>query len=568
MAELEEQPLPKEEIVEPAPVESSLTGKLLTLANKLHAAGFSKQAEDLEQTIALYKKAEQIELDLLYRAHSETGDDLLESAHPDGDVKMAPAQNDQGDVETLPSKHKKIIEIVHKNAQVNDSIKNIIIAQKFQLMADTINKNYLSATIDPVELQKNQKLQNFILYATKLYELAEKVIAAFNNAEESPRTAAFSRLNQIVNSQQFKFENIEDVDSYIETTLQTLAAGFPVKKASIVDMLKKSLNIKTAQIPPEQEQRKKSFDEFKTTVDEILSTINTVLYELFNNPKYDVKLDSGKTISEWKNEIGELVYKTKNAITSYNNYVLNNTVNDKSIATEPPYKLLQAVNKLADDLEHSIQSGKNVKIVDKGSKEKGLDSVSFPNNLKSRILSLQHLWFVFWGKYGEGNAKDLELHSQFLTPGKVIQLFNPQKVKLNSIKEYITKIMLPEPIIKASPPVSGYLNGMVKFIDGLLSNFTTITDNTQKFIEGDDGAFGNNKEITMNTIKEYITDKTLLNKLNFTSPDAFGKSLNEICTTLMNNLFKLVNENPIFDEYRKKIISGLEARKQTIFASP
>ena len=276
MAELEARPIPSPELASllTEEKEPTLTEQLLTLASKLRVAGFIVQAENLETCLGLYKKAE-VDANLLYRAHSETGDDLLEFAHPDGDVEMAVAGDHLGDVETLPSQHKKILLVVEKTAQTMEMIKNVIIAQKFQALVDFISKNYFSA--DPDELQKNKKLADFVSYATKIHDLAQKIVQMFNNAEESPKQAAYSRLNQALNSPSFKIESVEDIDSYIEMTIKTLEAGSPLKKAAVIDMLRKSLRVEALLLLPiEIFLIKRLNDYFSRTTRNLNSAINSV----------------------------------------------------------------------------------------------------------------------------------------------------------------------------------------------------------------------------------------------------------------------------------------------------
>eukprot|EP00697_Spironema_sp_BW2_P007155 gnl/Spiro4/21370_TR10443_c0_g1_i1.p1 gnl/Spiro4/21370_TR10443_c0_g1~~gnl/Spiro4/21370_TR10443_c0_g1_i1.p1 ORF type:complete len:507 (+),score=-46.44 gnl/Spiro4/21370_TR10443_c0_g1_i1:473-1993(+) len=461
MAELEGKPAsPSEEstVVEAAYTPTTLTEKLLTLASKLRTAGFIHQAESLESTFGMYKKAEQ-DVNLLYRAHSETGDDLLESAHPDGDVEMAPAQDHNGDVETLPSKHKKIIEVVQKSAS-------------------------------------------------------------------------------------------DDVDS----------------KSAILDMLKLTLNIKSAQVNGgDPAARKKSFDEFTSIVNEILSTFEAPLSNLFGNTKYEVMLDSGKPMVKWKEEINLSMDRLKNSISQYNSYVQNNTVNDKSAALMWPKDFLEKVNALAKDMQTSINTEKNFKIQDPSSKEKGLDNVKFPNVLKSKVAALQHLWYTFWAKYGEGKKEDLEYHSKFLTPTRIIQIFTPEKTKLESIKSYILRQFSQSNEVKSTPAIMAYINSMVAFIEGMEKNFQTIIDKAQVFVNGDQGAFGTTEEMTMETIKGFITDKTLLSKANFGSPLEFSTSLNDICKTLISRLHSLVDSNEVFNKNKEEIKTSLNDRSAALF---
>lgn len=455
MAALEEREVPEqteETISVEASAPSSLTEKLLVLSSKLRTAGYELQAEELEGKIALYKKAE-TDANLLYRAHSETGDDLLESAHPDGDVEIAPAQDQHGHVETPISEHKKIIDIVTK----------------------------------PV-------------------------------------------------------------------------AG---TKAMALDMLKKTLNIKTAQIPLGKEQREIGFKEYEPMIEEIVKTIQPVVANLFDNPKYDVKLTSGKTIGQWKEEINRLIYNTSQSVGQYREYVNSNDVRNKSAALQWPDTLLKKVIEMSNDIHKSRADG-TVKTVAPDSKEKGFDNPTFDTSLKALATNLQHRWYKFWSKYGGGKTEDAEYHGKFLTPGELSQMLAPQKVKLEHIKSFINDFLLISPEVKSSPQIAAYLGGMIKFIDGMGANFDSIAKEAQNFVNGKASVFGSNAEITMDNVKGFISDKSLLSKLNFTSSEAFSNSLSEVYAKLMSNLYKLVNENDAFNSNKDQILQDLEARKQRI----
>jgi hypothetical protein len=565
MAELQENPviLPEAPVVEPV-AELSLTEKLLTLASKLRTAGYVHQAENLENRFGTYKKAE-VDANLLYRAHSETGDELLESAHPDGDVEMAPAQDNNGDVETGPSQHKKILKVVLKSAQLAGTIKNIVIAQKFQALADALNNKIISNKGDATSPDK--KKSSVYLYMVRLHDMAKRIVENFNNPDESQRITAFSVLKQLIIGPQFRIDSIEDVDAYIDSIMQMVNSTPSTKKAEIVSMLKKTLNVKISQTVGinDSDKPKKSFEEFKNIVKEITDTLEPQLMALFSNPKYEVMLDSGKPMIKWKEEINISLDRLKNSVGQYNNYVQNNTINDKSAATIWPKDFLDRVRGLADDMQKSINTEKNFKIQDPSSKQKGLDNVKFPNALKSRVNSLYHLWYAFWAKYGEGKKEDLDYHNKFLTPNKILSFFTPEKEKLTSIKSFISNLFLQSNEVKSSPDILAYINGMVGFMNDIEKNFQSIIDKANAHMSGNHGAFGAPDEITMEVLKSFITDQTLLSKGNFNSPESFIESLNGIIKTIMNKLNQLVVSNPVFAKNKDEIISALSDREQVLF---
>jgi hypothetical protein len=567
MAELEERPAsPSEEptVVEAVHAPTTLTEKLLTLAARLRTAGFVHQAESLENTFGVYKKAEQ-DVNLLYRAHSETGDDLLESAHPDGDVEMAPAQDHNGDVETLQSKHKKIIEVVQKTAQLAGAIKNIVIAQKFQALLDAVSKNYLNSNGN--EVLQDKKIQNFVAYASNVYDMAQRVVQAFNNAGETQRITAFATLKTIINAPGFKIDSIDDVDAYIETILKTLQSSSPFKKASIVHMLRESLGVKTAQVPPRatSEHDMSGFNEFKSIVQEIIEVLGSAFDQVFGNSKYDVKFLSGLTTGDYKEKFRVLRYKLDNCVSLYNDFIVNNVVANKSAAISAPDNFLKACLEFAKDINDSI-AGDVVKITPAGSIEKGFDSVTFAPQIQKMVTNLQHRWYKFWGIYGAGKKEDAEAHGKFLTHGQVKNMMDSAKVKLESLNNFINSFFLASPEVQAAPAVSTYLNGLVGFIKGVETNFDTIVAEALKFTKGVPSPLGGNTEMTTENIKTFITDKEFASKLDLSTNQTFNDSINSVITNIMTNLIKLVKENKAFEPVRESALNTLMKRIESVRA--
>lgn len=235
-----------------ASIKPSFTEKILKLSEKLRNSGYTNQAESLENTFVIYKQAESVDPKLLYRAHDETGEDLIEFAHPDGDVEIAPAKNQYGHIETPISQHKKIIDIVQKKVAQDNStkIKSIIIAMKFEPLRKFIQES-INKYFPGVDAVSNKRLQ----IIEDKYKTIKNVINYFNKPNEYLLNDLLKYLYTLLlnNEPQLKpLISMDDVDDYIESTTNIIKSLLPIKqsynKSIIVDMLKKSLNIKTSQL--------------------------------------------------------------------------------------------------------------------------------------------------------------------------------------------------------------------------------------------------------------------------------------------------------------------------------
>lgn len=238
----------------------TLTEKLMTLASKLRQqVGFESYAQSLETHWALYKTA-LTQNDLLYRAHTETGEDLIEFAHPEGDVEMAPAKDHQGDVETQLSQHRKILEVVNqkmprKVAQTvpidpsKDLIDPSTVGNKFGYMANYLQQNILNVV--PADINTLPKAeQDYFLSASRYYEFAEQVQRNLNFTGPTPASQVIATINKLFNNNTIDNEitSLEQIQPLIENVLNWFEDHKPVKKTALLKMVKEVLNIKTSQI--------------------------------------------------------------------------------------------------------------------------------------------------------------------------------------------------------------------------------------------------------------------------------------------------------------------------------
>ena len=109
----------------------NLTENLLKLCGGLRAAGFEKQADEIEDKFVVYKQANS-----LYGVSGEDGDDLLHSAHPKGSHKMEDVDSKEAVFEDLLDKHQQFVSMVDKKPTGKlASTRSIINAVKIALGA-------------------------------------------------------------------------------------------------------------------------------------------------------------------------------------------------------------------------------------------------------------------------------------------------------------------------------------------------------------------------------------------------------------------------------------------------
>lgn len=246
----------------------SFTEKLLTLTSKLRSSGFSTYASSLESKFLTLKKAAAQDSDLLYRAHTETGEDLIEFAHPDGDTEMAPASDHLGDVETQLSQHKKILEVIQKDPSkkkvskaqaaqpiarpVDPQVSLADIANKFKVFAEYIRSHFLNEfTTDNTDPNRDQYYKMAVLY----FQLGNKVFEALlagRSVEQKPVSLVLNVIKGALNNtaaQNEKFNSLDDIDRFTNKILSWLEDNNPIKKAELIGMVKKALIEKTALLP-------------------------------------------------------------------------------------------------------------------------------------------------------------------------------------------------------------------------------------------------------------------------------------------------------------------------------
>jgi hypothetical protein len=96
------------------------------LAFAMRRKGFVTQAEELEQKLVMYKKAE----NELYGVTAETNADLIGFAHRDGDVNLIEGSGDLGTFETMQSIADKILAVTRKQPTGNQPMNRIALLAK------------------------------------------------------------------------------------------------------------------------------------------------------------------------------------------------------------------------------------------------------------------------------------------------------------------------------------------------------------------------------------------------------------------------------------------------------
>lgn len=123
----------------------NLLENIMKLCSGLRAQGFNKYADDVEEKLVQYKKAQ-----ALYDVCKETGEDLIDFAHPKGSHKMEGVEGD-ATIETILDKQKKIRDAVEKMptgklaAKDAINITRILLAQDYQKDLADINKSVVDA---------------------------------------------------------------------------------------------------------------------------------------------------------------------------------------------------------------------------------------------------------------------------------------------------------------------------------------------------------------------------------------------------------------------------------------
>lgn len=89
---------------------NDLIQDIARLAFAMRRKGFVAQAEDIEQKLVIFKRAE----NALYDVIDEKNSDLIDFAHRDGDVNLIPGSGDLGTFETMQSISDKIQAVIRK----------------------------------------------------------------------------------------------------------------------------------------------------------------------------------------------------------------------------------------------------------------------------------------------------------------------------------------------------------------------------------------------------------------------------------------------------------------------
>jgi len=87
-----------------------LVQDIARLAFAMRRKGFITQAEDIEQKLVMFKRAE----NAFYNVIDEKNSDLIDFAHRDGDVNLIPGSGDLGAFETMQSISDKIQAVIRK----------------------------------------------------------------------------------------------------------------------------------------------------------------------------------------------------------------------------------------------------------------------------------------------------------------------------------------------------------------------------------------------------------------------------------------------------------------------
>lgn len=557
ITKLEEKPAPPpEELAVVVATPTSLTEKLLTLAHKLHKAGYNQQAENLEQKFSTYKKAE-VDANLLYRAHSETGDDLLEFAHPDGDIEIAPAQDEHGCVETPISQHNKILKVVQKSAQLNNPIAHTVIVQKFEYVKNFVSTNFLKADGD----SKDPKYAQYLEVASDLFNLCDNIIKTFSTPGQSSEYIIVSAINEAVNDlfkageQNPHFTSMNDVNVFLNAFINKIQQMKPVaKKAAIIEMLKKTLNIKLAEDTNEEDE------DFKAIVNDVTSTIDSYLKSLWQEPYASVKMyNNNKTVGDYNYVFQNRISKARSAILQY-------SLGRRTGKQDVKQKSANAVDDLLK-IAFSFASNLNETMIAALKQPKDpFDNHQFPKILIGVLNGLNNRYLTFYNKYlsnADENEKNQHIHwhSQFLTANMLHELISPHVADLSALKRFIQANILTDSHVKESKLVFEYLGKLIGFIDGVngdFGKFLALTGGEKTTLMDDNG------NITLEQVKKSLANSQAGSVLQFDTINNFKMSLSKIYNLLINKVEQVINSNSSLAASRENLLAQIKTMNKVI----
>lgn len=559
--------------------EFSITESLLTLSTKLRKSGFVVQADNLDDKIFGYKKAEQ-DASSLYRAHSETGNDLLEFAHPEGDVDVADAQNEYGQVESPITQHEKIVEVATKTAQTaQKQIQHQDLNKQFSAIKQVISTNYLNSPKTQEEIN-DPKYQEFLNLASDVYHLFESLEQDFNSPGSSTEPTVMVVINDALKTAKFHWQN--DLPSLVEfwkavkLIFNQLENMKPVAKKAIIDMLGKALGIKTAQ------KKNLGFEEFKSLCNEIYKTLKPVLETLRNEKYSQVNLSNGKKVIEYiydrditgkgysLDSLLDTLQNTgfNNTIGLYNKYIETGDVSYKNKAIGVIEPILETFKKLSLNIIESVNKGLITAQPDPN--KVGFKNVAYGSQLHQLVDNLLHRWFAFWEQFGGGQGKDSEAykyHSNFLTPAQISFIIKPYQNKFNSLKDFIQDRFINSPSAKTDPKVVNYINKIFKGISDLNNKLNEVINKAETFGNIEENPSDINKitqQMSFNYIKSLFNEPEYSSLANVESIDQFANNLQITLINVMKNLDLLINNNSSLSQIKDQLKSALDSRRDVI----
>jgi len=124
---------------------NDLLENVLKLCSGLRAAGFEKQANDIEDKFVVYKQAQS-----LYDVGGEKGEDLIHAAHPKGSHKLEGVEGNEATFEDILDKHNKFLNVVENkptgklasSQDVISAVKQVLTAVKVVTAADNLDNLY------------------------------------------------------------------------------------------------------------------------------------------------------------------------------------------------------------------------------------------------------------------------------------------------------------------------------------------------------------------------------------------------------------------------------------------
>lgn len=186
---------------------NSLLDNIIKLCDGLRDRGFQKQADELENNLVNYKKAQ-----TMYETSPEKGEDLVQAAHPKGSHKLEGIDADEAVFEDILDQHVKSLEMINKKPTGKLSSAGAIEAVK-KVLANDQKKNFkvVAQATDPEQLEKviTNNVAKILSIMDGVSQLVKNEITFYSD---------FTRKQEDIkkSAQNTTLDNLQDISSQID----------------------------------------------------------------------------------------------------------------------------------------------------------------------------------------------------------------------------------------------------------------------------------------------------------------------------------------------------------------